>query len=54
MHTLQVQYEPSIDVQNLTFRRKRNFNNSFKAKLTIVENGQWYYKLYTKIKESYG
>ena len=47
---LQVQYEPSIQMQNLLSEEGELLNIPLKPNLTIVENGQWYYKLYTKLK----
>ena len=47
---LQVQYEPSIQLQNLLSEEGELLNIPLKPNLTIVENGQWYYKLYTKLK----
>ena len=51
MHTFKVQYEPSIELQNLLSEENENVNLiPLKPNLTIVENAQWYYKLYTKLK----
>lgn len=47
---LQVQYEPSIELQNLLSDEGEMLTIPLKPNLTIVENGQWYYKLYTKLK----
>lgn len=47
---LQVQYEPSIELQNLLSDEGEKLTISLKPNLTIVENAQWYYKLYTKLK----
>ena len=47
---LQVQYEPSIQLQNLLSEDGELLTIPLKPNLTIVENGQWYYKLYTKLK----
>ena len=47
---LQVQYEPSIQLQNLLSEEEELLTIPLKPNLTIVENGQWYYKLYTKLK----
>ena len=47
---LQVQYEPSIQLPNLLSEDGELLTISLKPNLTIVENGQWYYKLYTKLK----
>ena len=47
---LQVQYEPSIQLQNLLSEEGELLTIPLKSNLTIVENGQWYYKLYTKLK----
>ena len=47
---LQVQYEPSIELQNLLFDEGEMLTIPLKPNLTIVENAQWYYKLYTKLK----
>ena len=47
---LQVQYEPSIQLQNLLSEEGELLTIPLKPNLTIVENGQWYYKLYTKLK----
>lgn len=47
---LQVQYEPSIQLQNLLSEEGELLTILLKPNLTIVENGQWYYKLYTKLK----
>ena len=47
---LQVQYEPSIELQNLLSDEGEMLTIPFKPNLTIVENAQWYYKLYTKLK----
>ena len=46
---LQVQYEPSIQLQNLLSEEGELLTIPLKPNLTIVENGQWYYKLYTKL-----
>ena len=47
---LQVQYEPSIQLPNLLSEDGELLTIPLKPNLTIVENGQWYYKLYTKLK----
>ena len=47
---LQVQYEPSIELQNLLSEEGEMLTIPLKLNLTIVENAQWYYKLYTKLK----
>ena len=47
---LQVQYEPSIQLQNLLSEEGELLTIPLKPNLTIVGNGQWYYKLYTKLK----
>lgn len=47
---LQVQYEASIQLQNLLSEEGELLTIPLKPNLTIVENGQWYYKLYTKLK----
>lgn len=47
---LQVQYEPSIQLQNLLSEDGELLTIPLKPNLTIVENGQWYYKLYSKLK----
>ena len=47
---LQVQYEPSIQLPNLLSEDGEVLTIPLKPNLTIVENGQWYYKLYTKLK----
>ena len=47
---LQVQYEPSIELQNLLSEENEMLTFPLKPNLTIVENAQWYYKLYTKLK----
>lgn len=47
---LQIQYEPSIQLQNLLSEEGELLTIPLKPNLTIVENGQWYYKLYTKLK----
>ena len=47
---LQVQYKPSIQLQNLLSEEGELLTIPLKPNLTIVENGQWYYKLYTKLK----
>ena len=47
---LQVQYEPSIELQNLLSDEGEILTIPLKPNLTIVENAQWYYKLYTKLK----
>lgn len=47
---LQVQYEPSIELQNLLSDEEEMLTIPLKPNLTIVENAQWYYKLYTKLK----
>ena len=47
---LQVQYEPSIQLTNLLSEEGELLTIPLKPTLTIVENGQWYYKLYTKLK----
>ena len=47
---LQVQYEPSIQLPNLLSEDGELSTIPLKPNLTIVENGQWYYKLYTKLK----
>ncbi|MBX8924295.1 Rqc2 family fibronectin-binding protein [Veillonella parvula] len=47
---LQVQYEPSIKLQNLLSEENEILTIPLKPNLTIVENAQWYYKLYTKLK----
>lgn len=47
---LQVQYEPSIQLPNLLSEEGELLTIPLKPNLTIVENGQWYYKLYTKLK----
>ena len=47
---LQVQYEPSIELQNLLSDEGELLTIPLKPNLTIVENAQWYYKLYTKLK----
>lgn len=47
---LQVQYEPSIQLPNLLSEDVELLTIPLKPNLTIVENGQWYYKLYTKLK----
>ena len=47
---LQVQYEPSIQLPNLLSEDGELLAIPLKPNLTIVENGQWYYKLYTKLK----
>ena len=47
---LQIQYEPSIQLPNLLSEDGELLTIPLKPNLTIVENGQWYYKLYTKLK----
>ena len=47
---LQVQYEPSIQLPNLLSEDGELLTIPLKPNITIVENGQWYYKLYTKLK----
>lgn len=47
---LQVHYEPSIQLPNLLSEDGELLTIPLKPNLTIVENGQWYYKLYTKLK----
>ena len=47
---LQVQYEPSIQLPNLLSEDGELLTIPLKPNLTIVENGQRYYKLYTKLK----
>lgn len=47
---LRVQYEPSIQLPNLLSEDGELLTIPLKPNLTIVENGQWYYKLYTKLK----
>ncbi len=47
---VQAHYKPSIDVQNLLSEPAETITIPLKPELTIVENGQWYYKLYTKLK----
>ena len=47
---LQVQYEPSIQLPNLLSEDGELLTIPLKPNLTIAENGQWYYKLYTKLK----
>ena len=47
---LQVQYEPYIQLPNLLSEDGELLTIPLKPNLTIVENGQWYYKLYTKLK----
>lgn len=47
---LQVQYEPSIQLPNLLSEDGELLTIPLKPNLTIVENSQWYYKLYTKLK----
>ena len=47
---VQAHYKPSIDVQNLLSEPVETITIPLKPELTIVENGQWYYKLYTKLK----
>ena len=47
---LQVQYEPSIQLPNLLSEDGELLTIPLKPNFTIVENGQWYYKLYTKLK----
>ena len=47
---LQVQYEPSIELQNLLSEENEILTIPLKPNLTIVENAQGYYKLYTKLK----
>lgn len=47
---IQVQYEPSIQLPNLLSEDGELLTIPLKPNLTIVENGQWYYKLYTKLK----
>ena len=47
---LQAHYQSSIDVQNLLSESAETITIPLKPELTIVENGQWYYKLYTKLK----
>lgn len=47
---LQVQYEPSIQLPNLLSEDGELLTIPLKPNLTIVENAQWYYKLYTKLK----
>lgn len=47
---LQVQYEPSIQLPNLLSEEGELLTIPLKPNLTIVENGQWYYKLYSKLK----
>lgn len=47
---LQVQYEPSIQLPNLLSEDGELLTIPLNPNLTIVENGQWYYKLYTKLK----
>ena len=47
---LQVQYEPSIELQNILSDEGEMLTIPLKPNLTIVENAQWYYKLYTKLK----
>ena len=47
---LQVQYEPSIQLPNLLSEDGELLTIPLKPNLTIIENGQWYYKLYTKLK----
>ena len=47
---VQAHYKHSIDVQNLLSESAETITIPLKPELTIVENGQWYYKLYTKLK----
>ena len=47
---IQAHYQSSIDVQNLLSESAETITIPLKPELTIVENGQWYYKLYTKLK----
>lgn len=47
---LQIKYESSVDVQNLLSEDNEIITIPLKPQLTIVENAQWYYKLYTKLK----
>lgn len=47
---LQVQYQPSIELPNLLSENNETLTIPLKPQLTIVENAQWYYKLYTKLK----
>ena len=47
---LQVQYEHSIQLPNLLSEDGELLTIPLKPNLTIVENGQWYYRLYTKLK----
>lgn len=47
---LQVKYESSVEVQNLLADDNKMITIPLKPQLTIVENAQWYYKLYTKLK----
>lgn len=47
---LQVQYEPFIQLPNLLSEDGELLTIPLKPNLTIVENGQWYYKLYSKLK----
>lgn len=47
---LQIQYETSITVDNLLSKDNESLTIPLKPQLTIVENGQAYYKLYTKLK----
>lgn len=47
---LQVQYQTSLDVPNLLSESQEMITIPLKPQLTIIENGQTYYKLYTKLK----
>ncbi|PQL19034.1 hypothetical protein VEHSUH05_06605 [Veillonella denticariosi JCM 15641] len=47
---LQVQYQPSIELPNLLSESNEIVAIPLKPQLTVVENAQWYYKLYTKLK----
>lgn len=47
---LQVQYQTSLNVPNLLCESQEMITIPLKPQLTIIENGQTYYKLYTKLK----
>ena len=47
---LQVQYQTSLNVPNLLSESQEMITIPLKPQLTIIENGQTYYKLYTKLK----
>ncbi|MCF0155805.1 MAG: fibronectin-binding domain-containing protein [Veillonella sp.] len=47
---LQVRYEPSITVDNVLADPVEPIAIKLNPELSIIENGQWYYKLYNKLK----